>query len=98
MKIIGLCIRMGSVFMHFKAWWVTWNFSENPCTMCSSICETCIEGQRLRAAVLNDRGMRANEPLDRAHLDVFGGRIDVTFIDDCMSSGSDLENVSKWEK
>lgn len=67
------------------------NLREIPCPMSLSICEACIEGEHFIAAFLTDMRKQTNKMLDIAHLDVFGHVRVVVSIDDCMSSGSDLE-------
>lgn len=58
-------------------------FSEIPCSTSSSIRETCIEAQQLRATFPNDKRRRASKLLDVAHSDMVGHIGDVVFIDDC---------------
>ena len=60
----------------------------------SSICKGCIEGRHLKGAFPTMN--KANEPLELAHLDLFGHISDILLIADMTSSGNDLEISLSW--
>jgi hypothetical protein len=67
------------------------NLRKIHCPIFLLICETCIEGQQIKATFSNDRGRLTNKPLEIAHSDVSACMQDVVFRDDSTRSESDLE-------